>query len=119
FLLRVNALRDTAGNVLNWFGVCTEIHDHRIDEQATNSGEVTFRQIVDSVPGLLFTYTASGETEFVNRQLLDYFGRTLEELQAWRGSDSIHPADLARVTQEWARNIRAGSAFVMEHRLRG
>lgn len=119
FLIRANALRDTTGNLLNWFGVCTEIHDHRLDEQATSSGEVTFRQIVDSVPGLLFTYTASGETEFVNRQILDYFGQTLEELQAWRGSDTIHPADLARVTQEWARNIRAGSAFAMEHRLRG
>ena len=30
-----------------------------------------------SVPGLVATNTPGGETEFVNRQLLDYFGRTL------------------------------------------
>src|SRR4029450_7306882 len=37
------------------------------------------RLVVDSIPGLIATFTPAGELEFVNRPSLDYFGRTFEE----------------------------------------
>ena len=43
--------------------------------------EQSFRLIVDSIPGLVCTMTAGGEVEFVNQQILDYTGKTLEELR--------------------------------------
>jgi len=48
------------------------------------SNEQAVRQIVDGVPGLILTATAAGATEFVNQQLLEYFGKTLQEaLNGW------------------------------------
>src|SRR5258707_6814065 len=38
------------------------------------ASEESLRLIVDSIPGLVHTTTAEGKLEFVNRQLLDYFG---------------------------------------------
>jgi len=32
----------------------------------------------------VFTATADGEIEFVNQQILDYTGKTLEELKRWQ-----------------------------------
>jgi PAS domain-containing protein len=46
-----------------------------------DSSPADFRFILDSIPGLVNTSTASGETEFVNRQILEYFGKSLEELK--------------------------------------
>jgi hypothetical protein len=46
--------------------------------------EQSFRLIVDSIPGLVCTMTAGGEVEFVNQQLLDYTGKTREDLRDWR-----------------------------------
>ena len=39
------------------------------------------RLLVDSIPGLVALLTAGGEVEFVNRQIVEYTGRTLEELK--------------------------------------
>jgi PAS domain-containing protein len=41
--------------------------------------------------------TPEGGVEHVNRQVLEYFGRTLEELKQWGTTDAVHPADLPRV----------------------
>jgi len=41
------------------------------------SNKQAVRQIVDGMPGLILTATAAGATEFVNQQLLAYFGKTM------------------------------------------
>ena len=73
---------------------------------ATSEGEL--RTIVDSIPGLVAIVAPSGEIEMVNRGVLDYFGRTLEELQHWRMSDSVHPEDLPSVVERWQHAIDTG-----------
>ena len=60
------------------------------------SSEERFRLLVDGIAAQVSTLTPTGELEFVNREVLDYFGKSLEELQAWRSTDSIHPDDLPR-----------------------
>jgi len=36
----------------------------------------------------------TGDVEMVSREVLEYFGRTLEELQHWGTSDAVDPEDL-------------------------
>lgn len=109
---------DESGRILRWYGTSTDIEDCRRAEQSRRA-EDDIREIVDSIPGHVFTYTPSGETEFVNRPLLEYFGLALEDLQAWRTTGGgIHPDDLERVAQEWQRNIHAQTAYVLDMRLR-
>ncbi len=50
--------------------------------------ELTFQQIVDGIPALIAVLTPDGAVEFVNRQVLDYFGKTLEELKEWASTDA-------------------------------
>ncbi len=47
----------------------------------------------------------------VNRQLLEYFGQTLEQLKAWGTNDTIHPEDLPHVIDVFSRSPAAGSAL--------
>jgi hypothetical protein len=35
------------------------------------------------IPGPVYTLSPAGELEFCNRQILDCFGRTMEELRDW------------------------------------
>src|SRR6202795_4190692 len=78
---RTNAqpLRDRSGRVIRWYGVATDIEDWERAEEGLREREQNLRLVVDSIPGLVHTTTAEGELEFVNRQVLDYFGRTLDE----------------------------------------
>jgi hypothetical protein len=44
---------------------------------------------VDSIPGLIAVLSASGEVERVSQPLLDYLGRSLEELRQWAVDDTF------------------------------
>ncbi len=60
-----------------------EIAKHRRQEVALRDSEASSRLIVDSIPGLVALFTPAGEVEFVNRQIVEYFGGTFEELKHW------------------------------------
>jgi len=59
-----------------------------------------------------------GEIEFLNRQTLEYFGRTQGQLRDWALIDAVHPDDLPRVIQERKRSIETGQIYDIEHRCR-
>jgi len=52
--------------------------------------ELTLDQIVEGISALVAVLTPDGAVEFVNRQVLDYFGKTLEELKRWASTDAVH-----------------------------
>jgi formate hydrogenlyase transcriptional activator len=72
------------------------------------TNEQSLRLIVDGVPGIVFTLNAAGEVEFVNRQFLEYTGKTSEELKNWTTSDLVHQDDLPRMVDTWRRAIETG-----------
>ena len=89
-----------------------------IAENAAVQNELTLRQIVDGISAPLAVMTPEGAVEIVNRQILDYFGKTLEELKAWSSIDAVHPDDLPGVIAGWTRSIESGQPFESEHRQR-
>jgi PAS domain S-box-containing protein len=80
--------------------------------------ELTFREMVDGISALVAVLTPDGALEFVNRQLLEYFGKTLEELKEWATTDAVHPDDLPRVIAVWTRSIESGEPYDVELRQR-
>src|SRR5262245_4037947 len=72
--------------------------------------------ILDGIPALVSTVTPSGAIEFANRQLLDYLGAGLEELQDW--SRFIHESDRSVVLERWAQSFNSGLPFEADYRLR-
>jgi len=80
--------------------------------------EESFRLIVETIPGLIAVMTPGGEVEHVNRQVLEYFGRTIDELKQWGTSDAVHPADLPQVRAAWTHAIATGQPYEFEHRIR-
>src|SRR5215469_15787824 len=118
FLIRANPLRDESGNILKWCGTCTEIEDHKRWEQILRARELSWRQIVDNIPGLVATTGALGEVEFLNRQTLEYFGKTSEELKNWALIGAVHPDDLPLVIEARKKSIEGGQIYEIEHRCR-
>ncbi len=87
-------------------------------DQALRLSEQAFRLMVDTLPGLIAILTAQGEVEYVNRRVLDYFGRTLEDLKQWGTTDAIHPEDLPAVVAAWRHAVETGVPYEYEHRIR-
>src|SRR5881296_2607676 len=80
--------------------------------------EERFGLIVDTIPGFVCTFNAAGEVELLNRQVLEYFGKTTEELKNWATSDAVHPDDLPRVVDAWRRSVETGEPYDLEFRQR-
>ena len=75
FLFRANPVRDESGKIVKWYGTNIDIEDRKRGEEALRASELSWRQIVDNIPGLVATTGAMGEVEFLNRQTLEYFGK--------------------------------------------
>jgi hypothetical protein len=63
-----------------------------------SSDEQSFRLILEMIPGLVYTMAPTGELEFCSQQILDFHGKTLEELQAF----------IRRMTQHSSRYSNRG-----------
>jgi PAS domain S-box-containing protein len=92
-----------------------EIAERQRSEHALRANELNFQLTVDSIPGMVHTMTAAGGVEFVNHQILDYFGKTIEELNDW--GELVHPDDRARVIDLWTRSVATGQPFDADHRV--
>jgi PAS domain S-box-containing protein len=92
--------------------------ERAISERALQERERESRLIVDSIPGLVSTFSPSGEIEILNQRMLEYFGRSLEEIRRWEDGDIIHDADLPRVLRVFAHAIASDEPFEYEARLR-
>jgi len=118
FLFRADPLRDAAGDVSKWCGTNLDIEDRRLMEEGLRARELSWRQIVDNIPGFVATMSALGEVEFLNRQTLEYFGRTSEDLKNWSLIGAVHPDDLERTFEARKRSIETGQLYDVEHRCR-
>jgi PAS domain S-box-containing protein len=119
FQSRALPARDKEGCITGWYMLLTDIDDRKRAEDTLRSNEQSLRLIVDSIPGFVSTANAAGEVELVNRQVLEYFGKTTEELKNWATSDALHPDDLPRLTEAYRHSIETGRPRDVETRSRG
>jgi len=117
-LNRAVPVQDSSGKLLRLVGTSIDIEDQKRAEQAQRESEQSFRLILDGIAGLVATMTADGEVELVNRQALEYFGKTLEDLKEWTASDVVHPKDLSQAVAAWRHSVETGDPYDVDHRLR-
>ena len=77
-----------------------------------------FRLIVDGMAALVVVLSPTGRIEFANQQALEYFGRTIEELNAWWTTDIVHLNDRDGVIADWKEIESNGEPRDIDHRLR-
>ncbi|TPL11482.1 PAS domain S-box protein [Mesorhizobium sp. B2-4-14] len=113
-----NPIRGTAGDILKWCGVATDVEDARRAEEKLRRRRLDLQTIIDSIPIPVAVTTPSGEVEGLNQLTLDYFGRTLDELKGWKSSDVVHPDDLERTVAAQLEAHRTSTPYNVESRHR-
>src|SRR5262249_59211810 len=108
----------TEGAVDEGVAVVVAAIEERRDERALRERERESLLILDTIPGLVAIMSTEGQVEFVNQQVLDYFGRTLDEMKEWGTSDGVHPDDLPVVIGAWTHSVETGDPYEFEHRIR-
>jgi PAS domain S-box-containing protein len=82
------------------------------------SMKVDFGDVVDALPGLVWTTQADCRSDFVNRGWCEYTGLGLDEAIGLGWQAAIHPDDRSTVVQAWELISQSGIAREIDARLR-
>jgi PAS domain S-box-containing protein len=92
---------------------------HLRDLYATlQSSEDRLRLVIDTIPAYAWSARPDGSVDFVNQRVLEFTGRSKEEVPGWDWGSVVHPGDLARFVDEWRAALAAGQSMEIEVRLR-
>jgi PAS domain S-box-containing protein len=117
FHARVEPSLDGRGRVTRWHAVLTDIDDRVRAEEALRERERQLRQMVDAIPAMLIINSPAGEVEYVNKPLVDLFGRGLETLRDSGWADLVHPEDAEALFARLRDVYANGEALDTEYRM--
>src|ERR1700726_3146993 len=94
------------GRVLRWYGVIIDIDDRRKAEEAIRESEYKLRQIIETVPSLLWSLGPHGEQTQLNQRALDYIGVRYEDLLRLGWTAFLHPDDLSETASAFSHSMQ-------------
>jgi PAS domain S-box-containing protein len=110
----IGLLRDLTARFTRIASIAIE---RAISENTLRERERESRLVVDTIPGLVSTFSPSGEIESLNHRMIEYFGKPLEEMKRWEENDVIHSEDLPRAIRLLAQAIASQEPLEYEARL--
>jgi PAS domain S-box-containing protein len=118
FLARALPIKDESGQIVKWYGTCTDIDDVKRIEQSLRESEQRFRTVADSAPVLVWMSGTDKACFFFNKGWLDFTGRTAEQEMGNGWAEGVHPDDLAGCLKIYTESFDKREEFEMEYRLR-
>jgi PAS domain S-box-containing protein len=80
--------------------------------------EDRLRLVIDTIPAHVWSARPDGSVDFINQRLLEFLGRSMEDILGWGWGSLVHPNDLTRLVGEWQAAVAAGEPMESEARLR-
>src|SRR5260370_39934437 len=91
---------------------------HRRAEEALRESEYKLRQIIDTVPSLVWAVEPDGENTYANRRILDYICAPYEEFRNRRWQRFGQPDDLPETLKGFQHAIETQTSYETVHRVR-
>ena len=118
FLSRVEPLRANDGTLLYWIGVTLDIDDAKRAEEALRKSEKELRDVIDTIPAIVWSTLPDGSNAYVNKRYVEYTGLSGEQVAGSGWQTLIHPDDLEQHAAKWREAIATGKPHENEVRSR-
>src|SRR5580704_2220526 len=116
-----------SGDLIEFFGTnvdVTEQHEARAALltafEKIKAEETELRRMTDAIASYIYVFRADGTALYANQAVLDYIGRTLEDVQREDYRARVfHPEDVKRLGEERHDALARGKPFELEQRALG
>jgi PAS domain S-box-containing protein len=87
-------------------------------EAALRDSEVSFRQLADAMPQMVWTSKPDGNLDYYNKRWYDYTGMSLDQTNGWGWKPVLHPEDLQNCIDRWTHAFTTGELYEVEYRFK-
>ena len=113
-----SAVRDASGRVVRVIGTIADVTDRRRTEDALRESELSLRQVIDSIPGMVFTNRPDGSCDFVSERWVAFTGIPAERQLGEGWVQVLHPDDRERAFAAWRAAVEDRGSYDLEYRVR-
>jgi PAS domain S-box-containing protein len=115
FQARAVPLRDGRGEILKWFGTCTDVENQKQAQADLRQQWRTFDTALSHTPDFTYIFDLDGRFTYVNRALLSLWRKPLEEAVGKNFFDLDYPPELAARLQRQIRQVINTREPVRDH----
>ncbi|MBW4575089.1 MAG: EAL domain-containing protein [Aphanothece sp. CMT-3BRIN-NPC111] len=116
--LKISPVFSELGDLLYFVGIQTDVTERKQTEDALLTLSKRFRWLKEAIPQQVWTAKADGKLDYVNQPVLDYFGRTFEQMVGLGWQQVVHPDDLSICLDIWKKSLETGEPYEIEFRLK-
>jgi PAS domain S-box-containing protein len=115
---RAIPVRNSQGEVIQWLGTNTDIHEQKVVSQKLQENEAKFRTIADAMPQMVWSTLADGYHDYYNKRWYEFTGVLDGSTDGEGWNDMFHPDDQERAWEMWRHSLETGDPYEIEYRLR-
>ena len=117
-LSRAVPMRDPDGNIIQWFGTCTDIDDQKRSKEAITRSEQRYRSLVAASTQIVWLTDAEGRVTGDLAEWRMATGQTYQEVQKYGWLDAIHIDDREPTLDLWKWALETKTVFESEYQLK-
>jgi PAS domain S-box-containing protein len=114
---RAHRVRDEAGNN-EVVGAIVDITERKVAEAVIRTQEAELRDVVDTIPAIVWSARPDGANAYVNSRFVEYCGIPAELIAGSGWHAATHPDDLERHNAKWLACAASGEPLEDEVRFR-
>lgn len=95
-----------------------DITERKKTEEALLTSESFYRQMIESIPGMVFTTRPDGYCDYQSRQWVEYTGVPMEQMVGDGWNKLLHPDDQPRAFAAWRGAVEEHAPYDLEYRVR-